>query len=376
MPSNDSNAKSSHPTAKRIGKLRKQLRSEGVDAMLVTNITNVRYLTGFTGSSGYLLIDRKSEILLSDTRYTTQLADQCPDLKVDIRDARSTIQEAVARVVTASKYRSLAVEAHKMVKSEFDALSVSIPACELISSNGWVEAQRAIKDPIEIQAIRESIDINQRAFRVIVAQLTGQQTERQIAHNLEHQMRAFGAKGCGFPPIVGVGARAALPHGVPGETKIAEAPFVLIDWGTNHGGYLSDLTRMVITGKVNSRFEKIYKTVLQAQLAAIKKIRPGVSLKAVDRAARNVIEKAGFGDFFGHGTGHSFGLEIHELPYFSPIHDGVLEPGMVLTVEPGIYLPGIAGVRIEDDVLVTKDGHEVLSDLPKDLEQCVVHLGE
>lgn len=364
------------PFAKRRNKLRKQIKSLGVSAMLVTNITNVRYLTGFSGSSAYLFISRDNEILMSDTRYQTQLASECPDITVDIRDASTTMLETVSRVAQSSKFSSIAYESHKITKSEFDQLGSCLKNVELVSSTGIVEKLRAIKDKSEIATIRKSIDINQRAFQVIQAQLTPEQTERDIAHNLEHQMRAFGAKGCAFDPIVGVGGRAALPHGVPGMTKVKSAPFLLVDWGTNLEGYASDLTRMIITGRVNAQFRKVYKTVLKAQLAAIEQIRPGVSLKEVDAAARKVITKAGFGEQFGHGTGHSFGLEIHELPYLSPIHEGKLEAGMVVTVEPGIYLPEIVGVRLEDDVLVTKNGHEVLSNLPKELELCTRHLGD
>ncbi|MEL7496668.1 MAG: Xaa-Pro peptidase family protein [Planctomycetota bacterium] len=360
---------------KRRSRLRKRLKPIGASAFLITKMTNIRYLTGFTGSSAALFVGANHDVLLSDTRYETQLATECPDLEVEIRDSSSTMLDGLERITRQSKFASLGIEAAQMVKSTFDQLRTRLPQVDLISTEGEVESLRAIKDKYEIAAIRKSIAINQRSFEVIRAQLTAHQTEREIAHNLEHQMRQFGAAGVGFSPIVGVGARAALPHGVPGETKVGDAPFLLVDWGTSVDGYLSDLTRMIISGKTNAKFRKIYQTVLQAQLAAISAIGPGVALKEVDHAARKVITDAGFGKQFGHGTGHSFGLEIHELPYLSPIHEGTLKTGMVVTVEPGIYLPGIAGVRLEDDVLVTKNGYEVLSNLPKELEQCTVHLG-
>ena len=364
-----------HPFQKRRRKLQRTVKREGGSAMLVTNIKNVNYLTGFTGSAGYLFVTPNSEILLSDSRYTSQLKTQCPDLEVDIRDSNSTILDSVQRVAKKSKFKSILFESDSLTKSAFDELESTIEGIELVSSSGLVERLRAIKDKSEIAAIRKSIDVNQRAFEVIRAQLTSDQTERQVAHNLEHQMRAFGAKGCAFDPIVGVGPRAALPHGFPTETRIGDGPFVLIDWGAEVDQYLSDLTRVLVTGKISLKFRAVYETVLKAQQAAIKKIRPGVSAKTVDRAARRVIENAGYGNYFGHGLGHSFGLEIHEKPFLSPIHDNVLEPGMVLTVEPGIYLPGSCGVRIEDDILVTRDGHEILSNLPRQIDQCTVDLG-
>ncbi|MFK7766518.1 MAG: M24 family metallopeptidase [Mariniblastus sp.] len=364
-----------HNFRKRRTKLRRKIKSLGVSALLVTNIKNVGYLTGFSGSAGYLFVTPKSEILLSDSRYTSQLQSQCPDLDVDIRDASSTMLNSVARVAAYSKFSSIGYESNSMTKALFDQLESSLEKVELVSTAGVVENIRAIKDSSEIAAIRKSIKVNQRAFEVIRAQLHPEQTELEIAHNLEHQMRTFGAAGCAFDPIVGVGARSALPHGYPTETRIKEGDFLLIDWGAQVDGYMSDLTRILVTSKIPPKLRKIYNVVLKAQLAAIKKIKPGVALKTVDLAARKTIEAAGFGDKFGHGLGHSFGLEIHEQPFMSPIHEGTLETGMVVTIEPGIYVPEFGGVRIEDDILVTRDGCEVLSNLPKHIDECTVDLG-
>ncbi len=362
--------------SKRRQRLRSRLRKLGLPAILITDIVNVRYLTGFTGSSAYLLLTKDTDWLLSDTRYEVQLQHECPDLELEIRTAKSTMLDSVERVVTSAGIKALGFENHRLIKSEFDQLETRLAGTELVATEQLVEELRAVKDRHEIQAIRRSIDINQRAFEVIVAQLRPDQTERDIAHNLEHQMRAFGAAGFAFPAIVGVGPRAALPHGVPGSTRIDAAPFLLVDWGAKVDGYLSDLTRVIVTGRCRKRFRQVYDVVLEAQQAAIAAIAPGVSFQTVDRAARSVIENAGFGKYFGHGTGHSFGLEIHELPYLSPIHEGELKPGMVITIEPGIYLPDFGGVRIEDDILVTPAGREVLSNLPKEFEQCRRHLGD
>ena len=357
--------------AKRRARLSKKLRSVGIEAILITNLTNVAYLTGFSGSSAYLLATAKEHFLLSDFRYKAQIEDECDGLNIVIRTASSEMVDSVAKTAKSLKLKTMAIESAAVSKSQFDVLNSKLN-CELVDTGGWVEDLRAIKDKQEIELIRNSIFVNQKSFEVIRAQLHGGQTEKDLAHNLEHQMRTFGATGCAFDPIVGVGPRAALPHGKPSDKKIAESPFVLIDWGAKVSGYASDLTRVLITGKISSKFEKVYNTVLDAQIAAIEKIRPGISLKEVDSAARTVIDKSGYGKYFGHGLGHGFGLEIHENPFMSPIKQGTLKANMVVTVEPGIYLPGWGGVRIEDDILVTEDGYEILSNLPKQLNDCVV----
>ncbi len=358
---------------KRRARLWRRARKAGVSAFLVSNEINVRYLTGFTGDSSFLWIDQDQQLLISDSRYTIQIADECPGLQTVTRDSGSTKLDAVASVARSCRPVTLGVESGHLTKAFFDALQARL-AVELVDTEGWVESLRCIKDRWEIDRIRELIRINQRAFEVIQARLTGDQTERQIAHNLESQIRTFGGSRCAFDPIVGVGARSALPHGVPSDTRIEESGFVLIDWGAQVDGYASDLTRVLVTAKIPPKIRKIYEIVLNAQLAAIAKIRPGVSFKVVDAVARQIIDEAGFGKKFGHGLGHGFGLEIHERPFISPIGEGIFQPRMVVTVEPGIYLPGIGGVRIEDDVLVTKDGNEVLSSLPKSFDECVVEI--
>jgi Xaa-Pro aminopeptidase len=199
-------------------------------------------------------------------------------------------------------------------------------------------------------------------------------SEREIAFDLENEMRKLGADRCAFSPIVGVGARAALPHARLTHRTVGESPFVLVDWGAFVDGYASDLTRTLVTGEPPAEFLKIYDVVLRAQQAAIDLIRPGADLQTVDSAARNLIEDEGYGDFFGHGLGHGFGLMVHEQPFMTPTRKGTFSEGMVVTVEPGIYLPNVAGVRIEDDILVTADGHESLSTLPRDIESQFVAL--
>ncbi len=363
-----------HPFDKRRRRLRKKLGLGRQDAFLVTNIVNVHYLTGFSGSSAWLLTGSKQDFLISDTRYQEQLADECPELELVIRDAKSTSLEMLRSTIESAGFHRLRFESESLTHSQFDQIQSGLPQVELIPSSQLVEELRSIKDRSEIELIRKSVKINQRAFEAIRAQLTASQTELQIAHNLEHQMRAFGATRCSFDPIVAVGPRSALPHAFPTSASVGDHPLLLIDWGAEYQHYASDLTRVLVTAKIPPKLRKIYEVVLAAQETAIKLIRPGVSLKKVDAAARGVIESAGYQKYFGHGLGHSFGLEIHESPFLSPIASGTLEAGMVVTVEPGIYLPGWGGIRIEDDILVTQNGYEVLSDLPKQLDDCIVDL--
>lgn len=359
---------------RRIEKLRRQIRKLSCDAMLVSNYTNVTYLTGFTGDSSYLLLSPNSTLLITDFRYVTQLEEECPGLDLHVRASSESIVNTTAEILHSAKIRNVGIESATMSVKVHNGLDNKLPNTELVPTNMVVETLRQIKDKFEVSEIRRSIHMAERAFATIAASLRGEQTEKLVTAELEHQIRLFGGVGCAFRPIVGVGPQAALPHAVPGNSRIADDDFVLIDWGAQAGLYLSDLTRVLVTGKVSAKLRKIYEIVLKAQLAAIKKIKPGVPMCDVDTAARSVIENAGHGKHFGHGLGHGFGLEIHEQPRLGANIREPLSAGMVVTVEPGIYLPGWGGVRIEDDVLVTRTGHEVMSNVPKELDECIVPL--
>jgi Xaa-Pro aminopeptidase len=353
-------------------KLRRQLKQEGLDALLVTNFKNVTYLTGFTGDDSYLLVGKQGDVLISDQRYTTQLEEECPGLELAIRGPGSKMLEFTAKVLEKSKSTRLGIEGDSITVGVRDALAKALPKVELVPTSGWVEELRSIKDKEEIDRTRRACDQARRAFEVVRAKLTPEMTELQIAAELEYQARQFGAKGLSFEAIVAVGPRAALPHARPTTRRIGESDFTLIDWGVNEGLYMSDLTRMVPTAKISPKLRKLYGVVLKAQLAGIEAIRPGATCEEVDRAARSVIEKAGYGKEFGHGLGHGVGLEIHEAPRLAQGQTRELKPGMIITVEPGIYFPGWGGIRIEDDILVTRNGHEVLTSVPKDLDECLV----
>ncbi len=355
--------------ASRRRRLLRQLAEKELPALLVCDPVNVRYLTGFTGEDSFLLLAGKHAVVISDARFTTQLEQECPDLELLIRRTGTTLAEAVAQVVRSLRLRRLAVESDWLSLSQFQALEKHLEQTELIPAAGLVERLRVVKDAEEIATIRQAVAVAQRAYRSVTATLQAEVSERQVAAELEYTIRRLGGDGCSFPPIVAVGANAALPHAPVGRTRMGEAGVLLIDWGASWQGYASDLTRTLATRRVLKRFAKAYQAVLEAQRAAIRAIAPGVPCGQVDRAARRMLEKHGLAKHFTHSLGHGIGLKVHELPRLAPKQQTPLAPGMVVTVEPGVYLPGRFGIRIEDDVLVTPEGHEVLSTLPSELEQ-------
>jgi Xaa-Pro aminopeptidase len=359
----------------RRDRLRTALVHTGAEALLVTDFTNVTYLTGFSGDDSYLLVHRDGDLLLSDPRYTTQLGEECPGLELHIRRPGMTMLQATVKVLRSARIRRLAIEGDSMTVCARERIAEKLPKLEMRTTAGLVEKLRQIKDKGEIAQLRQAVWYAEKAFSVIRAGLQPEKTEKEIADELEMQMRRFGARQSAFPSIVGVGPRAALPHATPGSHRVGESSFLLIDWGANGGLYHSDLTRVLVTGKISpkfARFERIYRVVLEAQTRAIAAIRPGVTSQEVDGIARGVIANAGFGRRFGHGLGHGLGLAVHEAPRLAAKNTTVLRPGMVVTVEPGIYLPGWGGVRIEDDVLVTRQGHEVLTSVPKELDEVIL----
>lgn len=359
--------------AVRRQKLIQQLKGTGADALLVTNFTNVTYLTGFSGDDSFLLVGKDKTVLISDGRYTTQISQECPGLEVFIRSQKMTILTATPQVIKAAKLRRVGFESTSITVAELDKLKDGLKSQEFVPTAGAVEELRQIKDADEIAEIRLAIRQAEKGFEVLRAELRGGLTELEVAHNLEHSMRRFGAKRASFPPIIAVGERAALPHARPTGVLISRDNFVLVDWGADaQSGYKSDLTRVLITGKVPPKLEKVYRVVLKSQLAGIAAIRPGVKCCDVDAAARKVVEDAGFGKYFNHGLGHGIGLDIHEGPRFNAVTETELKPGMIMTVEPGIYLEDWGGVRIEDDVLVTRNGCEVMTSVPKEFEQAFV----
>ena len=354
--------------AERRNKVRRVIEKQKLDALLITNPLNRRYLTGFTGTTGILLMQPGGDTILSDPRYTIQIEEECPDLTAVIRPRSEPTSKTLAKLLGKTTGK-LGIEAESVTIAEQERLFQHLSHWEPIPTKSVVEELRQIKDRYELARIRQAINVADRAFQYVRSQLKLTMSEIDICIMLEHQMRLLGAEDRSFPSIVGAGARAALPHATPtAQTSLGQS-HILFDWGCVLDGYMSDLTRVLILSPKNKKLRTVYETVLSAQEAAIAAIKPGKTCEEIDTVARNIITEAGFGKHFGHGLGHALGLQIHENPRFAPKDQTVLKAGMVLTVEPGIYLKGWGGVRIEDDVLVTKTGCEVLSRwVPKSFE--------
>jgi Xaa-Pro aminopeptidase len=349
--------------------LTRAIDQAGLDALLVSKTVNVSYLTGFTGDSSFLLVLPKRAILLSDERFRTQIADECSGLEAELRGADRNTYQLIGQVVEQLGLRNVGVEAAGLTLEEFERLKGLVPATNWVPQGGHVEALRAIKDESEVAKIREAIRITEQAFTAMRATLRPDDSEKRVADLLDGYVRRIGGEGMAFPTIIGVGERSALPHCPVSDRQLSSGDFVLVDWGVTSGMYRSDLTRLLWTPGsrrgVENELQKIYTVVLEAHERAVAKIRPGVRVREVDVAARGFISDAGYGKLFNHGLGHGIGLEIHESPQVRGNSDDVLQAGMVITIEPGIYVPTLGGVRIEDDYLITAEGVERLTTLPR-----------
>ena len=352
--------------AQRRQNLSRRIESEGVDAFLITNPINVSYLTGFSGDSSYLIVGKARAILVSDARYTEQIGEECAGLEYHIRPHNQFIQSAAVEVLDKLGFHRIGFESKHLSVDDLQTLIGLAPRMEWNPEQGLVETLRQIKDESEVAQIREAIGMAERAFVMFQAMLRPTDSEKDLCDNMEWYVRRAGGRCTSFPSIIAVGERAALPHAPPTSRQIGDAELLLVDWGACGRFYNCDLTRVLAGRRISPKLETVYGVVLQAQRKALSAIRPGVPAQKVDAEARAVIEESGFGQFFGHGLGHGIGMQIHEAPAIRQNSDAVLQPGMVFTVEPGIYLPGWGGVRIEDDVLVTPDGCEMLTHVPKE----------
>lgn len=355
--------------AARLARLRDALAHHKLPAVLITSFTDVSYLTGFEGDDSFLIVTPDRVILLSDSRYEEQIAREAPWVETVMR--RKAMMDELAKVIKRLKLTRLGVQAESMTLRQRDLLAdqfTSGKKLTLTPVNDIIVALRHIKDDREITIMEQAIAIAEHGFESLKARLKVGMTENEIASLLVHEMRKRGASNASFETIVAAGPNGSLPHYRPANVKLSNNMPLLVDWGARFGGYCSDLTRMIFVGSIPPQIEEIYEIVLEAQLAAIAAIKPGKTGKQIDKVARDVIVKAGYGNQFGHGLGHGLGRDIHEAIAFNRLSTTKLRPGMVLTVEPGIYLPGIGGVRIEDDILVTENGCRVLSGLPKSLD--------
>lgn len=346
--------------ALRLQRLQQQLVHANLDALLVGHLKNIRYLTGFTGTTGYLLVTPESATLYVDGRYTVQAQAQTSGITVT-----ETVRDVLADVITHIRAMSLArcgFEATRLVWSNARRLETGLPDTELVPTRDMVEAMRYQKDEDEIAALRKAVAIADAAFSDFLTWLKPGMSEIEVAARLEFFQRSQGGDRKPSETAVSSGPRTSLTHGIATDRKIQRGEPVMIDIGIVVAGYTSDLTRTVHIGEPSQEFVDVYNLVLEAQARAIQGLRPGMTGREVDALARDHIAAHNYGAYFGHGLGHSVGLEIHEAPYLSMTGDIPLQPGMVLTVEPGIYLPGRFGVRTEDIVLVTEDGCEVLTE--------------
>ncbi|MFD0048429.1 M24 family metallopeptidase [Actinomycetes bacterium NPDC127524] len=348
----------------KLQRFRQALENVQADGFLITSTYNRRHMTNFTGSAGVVLISQSEAKFITDFRYTEQAGKQAQGY--DIVQHKGTIPEEVAKQAKDMGIKKLGFEQEHLTFSSFKSYENAFDG-ELIPVSGLVEKLRLIKTPSEIKILKEAADIADAAFTHIVDFIRPGITELDVSNELEFFMRKQGATSSSFDIIVASGKRSALPHGVATDKVIETGDFVTLDYGAYFNGYVSDITRTLAVGQPSDELKKIYNIVLEAQLRAMAGIKPGMTGKEADALTRNLIDEKGYGEYFGHSTGHGIGLEVHEGPALSLKSDIILEPGMAVTVEPGIYLPGIGGVRIEDDTIVTKEGNEALTHSSKEL---------
>lgn len=343
----------------RLAKLREVLTERELDAILITQSENRRYLSGFTGSAGVLLISQDQAIIATDFRYYEQVTKQVPNFQLAKVEAKlvDILPEIVAKVGA----KKVGFESAHLAFDQHKELAEAAEGFELVLTKDIVEDLRAIKDEDELDRIRKAVALADEAFAHIVDFVHPGVTEREVAWELEAFMRTHGAEKVAFDLIVASGPNGAMPHATASEQKIKAGEPIVMDLGCIVEGYNSDMTRTICLSQPDEKFREVYDLVLSAQLAAEEAIRPGMTAKEADGIAREIIEEAGYGEQFGHGLGHGVGLAVHEKPTLGKISEDVLEPGMVFTIEPGIYIQGWGGVRIEDMVVLGEEGLEVLT---------------
>lgn len=343
--------------------LRKVMEQKGLDAIVVLSPYNRRYLSGFTGTSGSLLITQDTKQLITDFRYIQQANSQAEDF--EIINQNGPMINKINELIQHGDYKNVGVEADLITYNEYQSLNTD--EVQLSSIEGVIETIRMIKDDFEIKQIQKAADIVDETYEHILKWVKPGMTENEVNNEMEMFMRSKGATCSSFDTIVASGHRGALPHGVASNKVIEEGDMITLDFGALYEGYVSDITRTFAIGEPKEEMKKIYNIVLESQLAALEQIKPGMTGKEADSIARDIISSYGYGEQFGHSLGHGIGLEVHEGPALSQKSDIVLEENMCVTLEPGIYVEGLGGVRIEDDVLVTKNGLQRFTKSTKDL---------
>lgn len=348
--------------ADRLDRVRAILAERGLDGYLVHDRREQYWLTGFTGEDGATLVTPRAVMLLTDGRFDEAADREAPWARKVIRKARGP--ESIIKELRKARLKKVGFDPDHVSVQLYGALRKLAKPIELVASAGVITPLRATKDRHELDAIRVAIRIAEQAFKRFMKTIRLGQTEREMKARLEYEMARLGATEPAFGTIVAIGENGSLPHYEPADRKLGAGEAILVDWGARADWYVSDLTRVLLPGTVPPRLREIFEIVRKSHDAAIAAVRPGIKAGELDQVSRAVIRKAGYGDAFKHSLGHGIGLEVHEAPGLRMKAEAVLTPGMVITIEPGIYLPGFGGVRLEDDVLVTENGHEVLTSLP------------
>ncbi|NLY39637.1 MAG: aminopeptidase P family protein [Firmicutes bacterium] len=349
---------------KRLQRLQEKLAEHSLEAILISQPANRRYISGFSGSSGYLLVGREQAFLITDFRYLEQASQQAPDF--EIRKAKENLAQSLAPLLDETGWRQVAFEKNDLTYALYSELTQGTSVAWKPLA-GLVEELRMIKDEQELAILRRGAAVTDAAFAHILTMIKPGVTEQELSLELEYFMRRRGASRASFRYIVASGPRGAMPHGTASSKQLAAGELLTMDFGAVFDAYCTDITRTVCLGEPDEQQRRVYEVVLQAQQEARARIRPGMTGREIDALARNLIKEAGFDEQFGHGLGHGLGLEVHEEPRLAPLSKTVLQPGMVITVEPGIYIPGWGGVRIEDMVLLTAEGAELLTHSPREL---------
>jgi len=360
-------------TKKRLDRLRAELQDQGLDTLLVLQEENRRYLSGFIAedgqpdeSAGALFITPERQLLATDSRYETQARMEAPEF--EIYGYKEGLVRALPEIVQTLHTERLGFESVRLSYSQFQRLDKELKeqdsSVSLVPTENLVEEIRMIKDAMEVEAIRQSLRVSESVFETVLKELSPGLREKEVAWTIEKGLREKGAESVAFPPIVASGPNAALPHAVPTDRLVGTGGPILFDWGMRLKGYCSDISRTIVLGEPDTTFKTVYQVVRDAQSMATEAMKPGISTQAIDKIARDHIAAKGFGDRFGHGLGHGVGLAIHEKPRLSPFRPRTLEIGMVTTVEPGIYIPGWGGVRLENMVVVQEEGAMVLNTQP------------
>jgi Xaa-Pro aminopeptidase len=348
----------------RITAIQQKLSEKELDALLITSSYNLRYASGFTGSTGLALITKEKAFFVTDFRYTEQASKQA--IGFEVIQNKGPIYDEVAKIVDNEAIQHLGFEKDHVTFSTYQTLKDKVHT-DLVPISGLIEALREVKSEEEIQTIQKAISITEDAFEHILTFIKEGQTEIEVANELDFFMRQKGASGVSFDTIVASGVRSAMPHGVASEKKIEQGDMITIDFGCIYKGYVSDMTRTFALGDPGEELRKIHQIVLDANLKVTEAAKAGITGAQLDAIARDYITEKGYGEAFGHSTGHGIGLEVHEGPGINFKNDKELVVGNVITNEPGIYLPGIGGVRIEDDLLITENGNQNLMSCSKEL---------